>query len=138
MVVVRKRKRKSLRLTRTHAGERSLERGQHLALAQRDRKVARLTTLKFEPVDRAGEVDERPITFFRRTRDRLVAGALLAQNVDRAVDVGRSDLDHRPGDRDRRHVTELDLRIHLEHRRESELILRDILLGLDTRVTRDS
>ena len=74
------------------------------------------------------------------TARRRVGGALLAQHLDRVVDVGRPDLGHRPGDRRRREVADADLGIHLEHGRELELVLaaRRRLLRLDPRIAGDA
>ncbi len=50
------------------------------------------------------------------------------------VNFDRGDLDHRTHDGHRRQIAHLDFGIDLEHRRELELVLGHVLLGLDARI----
>jgi len=84
--------------------------------AQRDREIARLAAGKLGAVDRSGEVDEHAVARLHGPRHRLVARALPAQDLDRAVDVCGCHLGHRSRDRYGRQVAELDLGIYLEYR----------------------
>ena len=69
---------------------------------------------------------------------RVERRALATQHVERAVDVGRGDVDHRTLDRQAAEVADLHLGIHLEHRRELERAGARVAfaLGLDARIAR--
>ena len=89
---------------------------------------------KLDAVDGAGEVDLHPIARLRAIVDRRVLGALPAEHVDRAIDVGRVDLDLRPLDRRRGNIADGHLGIDLEHRGKLERAFRLVRRGLDARI----
>ena len=60
----------------------------------------------------------------------MVDRALLAQDVERAIDVGGCHFHLRALDRDRREIAQLDLRIDLEHRGEFEGTVRSLAFRL--------
>ena len=103
-------------------GERRLELGQHAALAERDREVlapGRRGTRRRRWCPVKSTFTRSPVSA-RRALTGSIRRALLAQHVERAVDVGVGHVDLRALDRRRRDVAQLDLGIDLEHRRELE------------------
>ena len=74
-----------------------------------------------------------------RPVDVLVTGALLAQHVERVVDVVRADRGDRALDDDVGKIADPHVRVHLEHRREFELVRRcGVLARLDARIAGDA
>ena len=70
---------------------------------------------KLGAVDRSGKVDEHAVARLHRPCHRLVAGALPAQDLNRAVHVCGRHLRHRSRDRYGGQIAELDLWIHLKY-----------------------
>ncbi len=108
----------------------------HPAFAEYDRKVFRLPAGKLHARNTSGEVDDGAIARLRRPGHRFIANALLAQDIERAIDVAGLDRRNRPLDLGAGKIPERDLRIHLEHCRKFELVLRRGFLGLDLRISR--
>ena len=80
------------------ARHRRLELGQHRRLADDDGEILRLPARELDAVDASGEIDDHAVALRGGAVDVLVACALLAQHVERLVDVLRAR-PRRPGAR---------------------------------------
>ena len=101
VIVGREGDREGPGLALAHPCDRALELGQHPALADDDREVARLAARKRDAVDPAAEVDDHPVAGGRGARHVVVARALASQHLDRPPDVLGTDLRRRAFDRHR-------------------------------------
>ena len=116
------------------AGHGLLEVGQHGALTEHERVIMRLAALEGLAVLLAEEVDGHLVASGGGAVDRLVAHALLAQDVQRAVEFGCADFKLGALELDVLQVGDREFGINLEHGRKFDVRRALGLLGLDARV----
>ncbi|ABA51079.1 hypothetical protein BURPS1710b_2483 [Burkholderia pseudomallei 1710b] len=150
VVIVRELQVEFARLARLQAERRRLEFGQHPPFAEHEHEVFRRAALERDAVDLADEIHRHAVAVLRgRVRAavavlaafaaRVEMHALLAQDVERAVDLGVADRRRRALDFSRRQIADLHFRIDLERRveRVGALLLR-VLFRREARLTRDA
>ena len=136
LIVLREGQLESLALAGRHAARGRLERRQGAAFAEQEAEAGRLAAFERHAVDLALEVDRHAVAVLRGARHGVELGALLAQDLERAIDRGVVDRHLRPLDRRAADVARLELRIDLEGRAELERLVVAAVVLLDLRVAR--
>ena len=133
VIVFGERERESLAFSRFHAAHGIFKLFEHLAFAKDEDEVIGLAAFKRLAVELAGKVDSDAVAFFSRAAFGALreCAALLAKNVDGAVNGVFADLGRQFLDLNGRQIAQVDFGKNLEHGIENQLAFRRVAFFSD-------